>query len=83
MEVLIAAVLAFAGGLVLWAIKRERKALEYEVIASETFPHGARSGKYFVIRFGNNAIPRFRTLGLGSRLGKALSNHRVGLTTVW
>lgn len=48
------AVLAFFGGLALWLIKRERKAFEYEVVASEAFPHGKRTGKYFVIRLRNS-----------------------------
>jgi len=46
--------LTFLIGVALWAIKRERKGLEYEIIASESFPHGARTGKYHVIRLRNS-----------------------------
>jgi len=54
MPYLIPAVLTFLVGLALWIIRRERKLLEYEVIASEPFPHGARTGKYFIIRLRNS-----------------------------
>lgn len=54
---LIPAVLTFLVGIALWAIKRQRKGLEYEIIASESFPHGEKTGKYYkyyVIRLRNS-----------------------------
>lgn len=44
---LIPAMLTFLVGVVLWAIKRQRKGLEYEIIESEPFPHGEKTGKYY------------------------------------
>lgn len=49
---LIPAMLTFLASVVLWAIKRERKGLEYAIIASESFPYGARNGKYHLILIG-------------------------------
>lgn len=57
MQYLIPAILAFLVGVALWSIKRERKGLEYEIIASESFPHGEKTGKYYkyyVIRLRNS-----------------------------
>jgi hypothetical protein len=54
---LIPAMLTFLVGIALWAIKRQRKGLEYEIIASEPFPHGEKTGKYYryyVIRLRNS-----------------------------
>jgi hypothetical protein len=56
MEYLIPAVLSVIGGLILWAIKRERVSLTYEIARSEVFPRAGTSGMYFVctLRNGGN-----------------------------
>jgi hypothetical protein len=53
-QYVVPAIFAFFGGLALWLIKRDRKAFEYEIVASEPFPQGERTGKYFVIRLRNS-----------------------------
>jgi hypothetical protein len=54
MQYFIPAMLAFLGAVILWVVKRQRKELEYEIVASEPFPHGAKTGKYHVIRLRNS-----------------------------
>lgn len=58
-QYIIPAILAFFVGLLLWAIKRERLALEYDIVESDRFPRGDGIGKYFVCALrntGNRAI---------------------------
>ena len=53
------AVFAFFVGLLLWLVKRERVALEYDVVESDAFPREGGIGKYFVCELkntGNRAI---------------------------
>lgn len=40
-------------GLILWAIKRERFSLTYEIVKSEVFPRENTSGRYFVCTLRN------------------------------
>lgn len=53
MQYLIPAILSIIGGLILWAIKRERMSLTYEIVKSEVFPRENTSGRYFVCTLRN------------------------------
>lgn len=58
-QYIIPAALAFFVGLSLWAIKRERLTLEYDIVESDLFPREGGVGKYFVCALrntGNRAI---------------------------
>lgn len=58
-QYIIPAALAFFVGLLLWTIKRERLAIEYDIVESDCFPRDGGVGKYFVCALrntGNRAI---------------------------
>lgn len=58
-QYIIPAALAFFVGLSLWAIKRERVALEYDIVESDLFPRDGGVGEYFVCALrntGNRAV---------------------------
>ena len=59
MQYVITGVLSLIVGIILWAIKRERISLVYDIDESEIFPREKASGKYFICRLrngGNRAI---------------------------
>jgi len=53
MQYVIPAFLALIVGLILWLIKKDRTGMDYEVIASQVYPHESGKGKYFVINIRN------------------------------
>lgn len=58
-QYIIPATLTLFVGLVLWAIKKERLALEYDIVESDCFPRDGGVGKYFVCALkntGNRAV---------------------------
>lgn len=58
-QYIVPAVLALVVGLILWIVKRECLALEYDVVESDPFPTEGGVGKYFVCELkniGNRAI---------------------------
>ena len=58
-QYIVPAALTFFVGMLLWAIKRERFALEYDIVESDRFPRDGGVGKYFVCALrntGNRAV---------------------------
>src|SRR6266404_6402752 len=44
----------FLSGLILWLIKRDRVALDYEMESSEPFPRDTGVGRFFSIKISNS-----------------------------
>ena len=67
-KLVIPAILVFIVGLALWAMKRKRLALEYDIVESDPFPRAGGTGKYFVCNLRNSGNCAIENISLNIKM---------------
>jgi len=58
--VILAAILTFVFGVILWQLQKDRLSLQYEVVESAPFPREGGTGKYFIVIIQNGGSRELR-----------------------